>query len=223
MSGILKHWKAKFIAGLLVVVPLVATYLALRFVLSSVDGVLAPLLERLLHRHIPGLGVAVTLVLVFIAGILTSHFLGRKLVRLGESLLGRLPLVSNVYKTAKELMEAVAAPKTRQFREIVMLEYPRKGLFAYGFVTSYATLREGDITVELANVFIPNPPVPTTGTLVVARRDELVPLDITTEEVFKIIVSAGLVAPKNLPVLAPGQQIKETPNEDNAQPGEGPA
>jgi uncharacterized membrane protein len=192
------HLRATFVTGLVVTVPVVATFLALRFLFRSLDGLLGPTVAELTGRELPGLGLLATLAIVLAAGLSARSFVGRRLVHTGERLIDQVPVVRSLYKASRDIVETATLSKRQVFREVVMLEYPRPGLYSYGFVTGY-TSREADRGTErLAHVFIPGPPVPTTGHLVAARVEELVYLDMAVEEALKLILSGGMVTPPSL-------------------------
>jgi len=198
MKGVLRKLQAKFLAGLLVTVPVIVTLLALRFLFRTLDSILGPLVGRLVGHQVPGLGLAATALVVFLAGLLATNYLGRKLITLGEKLFVSLPLVRKIYNASKEIVQAVTFPNRQLFKEVVMIEYPRKGLYVYGFVTSYTTRETPEGDERVANVFIASIPLPTTGLLIAVPVKDLIYLDLPIEEALKIIVSGGIVAPKRL-------------------------
>lgn len=195
MGSFFRNLRSIFLAGLLVMVPVILTYLALRFLFQAVDDVLGPHIARLLHRRIPGLGLAATLLLVFFMGLLATNFLGRWLIGVGEGVFGRVPVVRNIYSVAREIVHTLATPREKQpFQEVVLVEYPRKGTFAYGFITTYATLRDPGGDRKVAHVMVPTVPIPTTGYVLVVPIEDLIFLDITVDAAIRVLVSAGAVA-----------------------------
>jgi uncharacterized membrane protein len=202
-----------FVTGLIVTVPVVATFLALRFLFRSLDGLLGPTVTALAGRELPGLGLLATLVIVLAAGLAARSFVGRRLVHAGERLIDQVPVVRSVYKASRDIVETATLSKKQVFREVVMLEYPRPRLYSYGFVTGYTSRQGAEGAERLAHIFIPGPPVPTTGHLVAARVEELVYLDMTVEDALKLILSGGMVAPAALrsvepsPALEPGAEM----------------
>jgi uncharacterized membrane protein len=188
------HVRATFVTGLVVTVPVVATFLALRFLFRALDGVLGPTVAELTGHELPGLGLLATLIIVLAAGLGARSFIGRRLVHTGERLIDQVPVVRSVYRASRDIVETATLSKRQVFRDVVMLEYPRPGLYSYGFVTGY-TRREEQ---RLAHVFIPGPPVPTTGHLIAAPVEELVYLDMAVEEALKLILSGGMVTPASL-------------------------
>jgi uncharacterized membrane protein len=188
--------RRRFLTGLLVTVPVIATLIALRFLLRTLDGVLGPVVTALLGREIPGLGALLTLLVVLGVGFVATNVFGRRLVGWVESGIGQVPVVRGIYRASREIVSTATLSQRQVFRDVVLIEYPRPGLWAYGFVTSY-TRRHGG--AALANVFIPGPPVPTTGVLVVSPVAELCFLDMSVEDALKLVLSGGLVAPSVLP------------------------
>ncbi|MCI0406108.1 MAG: DUF502 domain-containing protein [candidate division Zixibacteria bacterium] len=183
-----------FLAGLLVVVPIILTFLVLRFLFRTIDGLLAPLLTELIGRELPGVGLLATIVIVFLAGFFISSVFGSRLYSIGELLFIKTPLVRTVYGGAKQLMESMFLPSGKAFKQVVMVEYPRKNSWVIGFVG-------GELVVEgkqLISVFVPSTPTPFTGFVVNYPPEEVVPLSISVEEGVKFIVSGGIVAPERL-------------------------
>ena len=198
-SRVRRRFRELFAVGLAVVLPLLVTYLLLRFLFESLDGLLDPIIQGLLGRRIPGLGFLATVAIIFLIGTLTTNIVGRKLVAMTEGLLLRIPLVKNIYGASKQLFDALTLPGKGAFREEVMLEYNDDGLYAHGFIT--ATRLEGfqDLVGEkTVNVFIPTAPNPTSGFFLVVPEKSVIPVPISMEEALKLIVSGGLIVPASL-------------------------
>jgi len=179
-------------------VPLIITYLVLRFLFQSVDGVLSPLITKLIKHQIPGLGLIATIILIFIAGILTANVIGSRLFKIWEIFFIKTPLVRTVYGSAKQLVEAVTTTDKHGFKQVVLVEFPRKGMFCLGFLTNEIKADLVNITDEFIVVFIPSTPTPFTGWTMLFRRDEVIPLKMSVEEGVKFFVSGGIVSPKML-------------------------
>jgi uncharacterized membrane protein len=190
--------RATFVAGLIVTVPAVATFLTLRFLLGAVDGLLAPLLTRALGTEVPGLGVLSTLTIVLLAGLVARSYVGRRLVALGDRVVTRIPVVRSIYRASREIVETATLSRRQVFRDVVLVEYPRRGVYSYGFVTAYTSWDGRGEAMGLANVFIPGPPVPTTGVLIAVPVEELTHLDLSVEDALKLVLSGGMVAPPRL-------------------------
>jgi len=187
-----------FISGIIVTVPIIVTFIVLNFLFEQVDGILEPTLRRLLGYSIPGMGLLATIVLILLAGLLARNVVGSRLFSFGELLFVRTPLVRAVYSAAKQLVEAVALPSRKVFDRAVLIEYPRKGMYAIGFAAARTRVPSGPVTGEMIAVFIPSTPTPVTGFVVMVPTDEVFEIDATTEEIIKALVSGGIATP---PVL----------------------
>ena len=199
-SRALQGIRVAFIAGILVVVPLGATIWVLGFVMGFLESTVRLLPEAiqpetLIGRPIPGLGILLTVTTVLLAGALTRNFFGQRIIEFYEAVLLRVPIVSSVYQGVKQLMEALFSGREGQFRQVVLVEWPRRGVYAIAFHTGEAFLSEDDPDQELVNVFLPTTPNPTSGFYLMLPRSEIRPLDLSVEEAFKLIMSAGIVAP----------------------------
>ena len=197
-----------FVAGLLVWLPLVATILLLAFVIRLVDRsllLLPPALrpENLLGFTIPGLGVILTLLILLVTGVIVANFFGRRLIALWESLLARIPLVSTVYGAIKQITNSLFSDASQSFREVVLVEYPRKGLWMLAFVTG-DTPKQFQQTIghDLINIYVPTTPNPTSGFYIMVPPNDVKRLDVPVEAGLKMILSAGVVNPLDDPVEA---------------------
>jgi len=183
-----------FLTGMIVIFPLWVTILLLRAVVNLIDDTFA-LVPQALHprTYIPffGIEIVIALFLIILIGLIASNYFGKKFLRLGERLLARIPVIKTVYQGIKHLTIGVFGEK-RMFSKVVMLEFPIKGLSFIGFVTGEDTqliqIREGK---KMLKVFIPTTPNPTSGFFCIAAEDEVKYLDITVDEAFKLIISAG--------------------------------
>jgi uncharacterized membrane protein len=189
--------RTTFLRGVGVLIPLGLTYWFFEALLNALDGILSPLFKTLLGQHVPGIGFVAMLIVIFLVGLLTRNLIGRILLAWFETVVRSIPLVRSVYSAIKDLVGAFGVEgKSKTFRQVVMTEYPRKGLYSIGFVTNemqYA--QSGGVTREFLNVYIPNPPNPTSGFLVLIPREEAVHLDLTIEEGLKLVLSGGIVIP----------------------------
>lgn len=198
MKQLINIIKRYFVSGVLVVVPLILTYIVLKFLFESVDGILHPLIEKLFGYYVYGMGVVVTLLLILMAGILTRNFFGAKLYRLWDKFLNKVPLIRPIYSAAKQLLEAVAAPSMDSFKEVVLVEYPRQGVYAVGFLTNRLKIKKGDETSSHVSVFVPSTPTPISGMVVLFDASEVTLLNLTIEEGIKFLVSGGVASPEIL-------------------------
>lgn len=194
--------RAYLFTGILVTAPVAITlYLAMKFVLwidLLVNRLLPPQykLDNMPYT-IPGLGLVVAVVALIIIGMFAAGFLGRFFLKLGEWIVYKVPLVSSVYSVLKQVFETFFSSKTQAFSKVVMLEYPRKGIWILGFVS---TELKGEIKQhcpeKMLNVFIPTTPNPTSGFLIFVPKDDCIELDMSVEEGLKFVISGGLVEPK---------------------------
>lgn len=194
-NGLRSSLKKYFISGILVIVPLIITYQVLKFLLGSIDGILAPLMSYLGY-NIPGLGILVMLLLILLAGVLTRGMIGRQLVHTWERLLVRLPLVRTVYSSSKQLLSSLYEPRDHKFRRVVIIPYPRHGMYCFAFAGSDISLDATNEPGEYVAVFVPSTPTPFTGFTLMVKKEEVFPIDISVEESIKFVVSGGVVRPE---------------------------
>ena len=206
LQRIKQDFKNDLIAGLLVVIPL-ATTIWLTFNvatwtidlltripkrLNPFDG-LDPILVNLLNVFV---GITVPLFGILLIGLMARNIVGRWLLDLGERILQAIPLAGSVYKTLKQLLETLLQDSKDKFRRVVLIEYPRKGIWALGFVTGSMNQDfHGRFPDPMLNVFIPTTPNPTSGWYAIVKEEEVIPLAISVEEAFKLLISGGIVTP----------------------------
>jgi len=193
--------KKYLIAGLLVWMPLGITFLVVRAIVGFLDRTLLLLPQAyqpdtMLGIHIPGLGVVLAVVLVLATGMVVANFLGKRIVAAWESLLARIPLVRSLYAGIKQIMEAVLATDAKSFSKVLLLEYPRKGVWSFAFMTS-DSLGEVQAKTEakVISVFIPTTPNPTSGFVLMVPADDVIELEMSVEDGLKMIISMGVVVP----------------------------
>lgn len=195
--------RTTFLRGIGVIIPLVLTYWFFQALLNAIDGIFSPVLTQWIGYQIPGLGFVTMLVLILLVGLLTRNLIGRILVSWFENLLQTIPLVRGVYGAIRDLVQAFnIGGKSKTFQLVVMLEFPRKGIYCIGFVTNESTF-EGPPQIEFYHVYIPNPPNPTSGFLAFIPKSEAIPLALNVEEGLKLVLSGGIVTPPVLNRLKP--------------------
>lgn len=197
-----KLLKTYFVTGLLVAGPIGLTLMVVHAVVSRVDILfyrfipLALQPERLFGFKIPGLGVIISILLIILTGMLTANVLGRFAVGLFERLMYRIPLIKSIYTLFKQVADTTFGQDKKGFRRVVLIEYPRKGIWAIGFVTGVTQGEIQRITEKkVVNIFLPTTPNPTSGFYIMVPEDEMIALDMTTDEAFKLIISGGMVVP----------------------------
>ena len=195
------------IAGLLVWIPLAVTIFIIKFVIDLMDMSILFLPDRFQPENlwgitIPGAGLILALVIVIITGALAANLIGRQLVDLWEKILGRIPLVRNIYNAIKQITTTLLASDNKSFRKAVLIEFPKEGLWSIGFLTNPSIdLDIKSLNNEMVGVFVSTTPNPTTGFFVIIPSSQIIELDISVEEAFKMIMSVG--------VVVPGKIIKE--------------
>lgn len=193
------------VAGLLIWVPVVVTFLLVRFVIDLIDKTLVfvpakwrP--ENLIGYEIPGLGLVLTFILMLLTGMIVANLFGRRLVTFWESLLARIPLVSTIYSSVKQVTSTLFSDSSQSFREVVLVEYPRKGTWMLAFMTGDAPKQfQKEIGKKSTNLFVPTTPNPTSGFYVIVPLEDVIRLDIPVEVGLKMILSAGVINPLDDP------------------------
>lgn len=209
-----------FLTGLAVVIPVGLTIYILFFIIDMMDNLLQVIPaefqpDTLFNHHIPGLGVIITVILIFICGLLTTSYFGNRLVAFGERIVGKIPFVRSLYQAIKRIAEALFMDKAQSFKKVVIVEYPRRGVYSIGFITGTPN---GDIQRSLGQkghcvgVYIPCALTPTTGVFVMVSSDELIEVGMSVEEAFTLIISAGIVTPQEHLSTVGGQISEGTAN-----------
>ena len=188
--------KRHFLSGVLVVVPLILTFWVLSFLFQAIDGMLQPLIHGLIGYYIPGLGIFTTILLIMLAGFFTRNIVGARLYALGDKLLTRVPLIRPIYLSAKQVLSALTKGNNETFKEVCLIEYPRKGVWVLGFVSGFSMADFGTGAKRYASVFIGSTPTPITGWTVLVSEAELFRVNMTVEDGIKFLVSGGVVAPE---------------------------
>ncbi len=200
--------QSDLLAGTLVVVPLAVTLAAGVWIAARVDGLLDLLPdfahpEVVLRTDLPGLGIFLTLVVVLLAGAGTRYVTGRQVVAFYEAALLRVPFLRVVYQGFRQLLDTVFRDQARSFRQVVLVEYPRRDVWALAFLTGRAGLFDvgemsGPLSEDMASLFLPTTPNPTSGFFLMLPVEDVFLVDLSVEEAFKMIMSAGIVVPEDL-------------------------
>lgn len=203
------------VAGMLVWVPVGITVLVLQLLIDLADQTLKLIPEPYRPEAIPGLGVVLSLVLLFITGLVAANVFGKRIIGLWEAVLRRIPLVRTVYTAAKGFLEMVLSGKRGSFSKVLLIEYPRRGIYCIAFQTSSTVGQLATHTPDSVCVFVPTTPNPTSGFLVVAPQKDLIELDISVEDAIKLVVSVGVVVPDpdNLPRVDAAAGAERAPPE----------
>ncbi len=200
--GFSKRLRAYFFAGVLVTAPISITIYLAYLLINFVDDRVGKLIPAPYHPEtylpfgLPGLGLILVILGLILVGAFTAGYLGRILVQFSESLLARMPVVRTVYGAIKQILETVLAQQSQAFREAVLIEYPRRGLWAVAFITGRTEGEVQNLTEEeCINIFLPTTPNPTSGFLLFVPRKDVIRLNMTVEEAIKMVISGGIVTP----------------------------
>ena len=195
------RFRRYLVAGILVWAPLAVTYFLLRFAVGLMDRTLLLLPqqyrpEELLGFQIPGLGVILTLIVLLVTGLLAANFVGRAAVGLWDSLMNRIPVVRSIYSAAKNFAEMVFSDSSQSFKRVLLIEYPRKGLYSLAFQTATELGEvQGRTGEEVVCCFVPTTPNPTSGFIIIVPKKDITVLDMEVDEALKMIISLGVVIP----------------------------
>ncbi len=193
----LKIW---FFSGMIVLTPIVATVYILWLLFSKLDGLLKGVFYKwgssIGLQPFPGLGFLTIILIILLVGIFASNYVGKKILQIGDRLLTRVPLVSSIYSTIQRISQAFLSGEKAVLRQAVLFEYPRKGMYSIGFVTSESWIEaRRKIGKQAVSVFLPTTPNPTSGYLLLIPKEDLIPLQISVEDALKLIISGGSVVP----------------------------
>ena len=199
----LQRLRRTIMAGLTIIVPLWVTGWVLKFLFDWADGFSAPLIRQMARPfvddpdfHIPGLGFVLTFIILWVVGALATNVVGRSLWQFAREALEGLPLVRTIYAPIQQLMESLTSPGKAGFEKVVLVEYPRTGLWTLGFLAGNVP-REDEATPS-HSIFVPTAPNPTTGFMLIVPPEQLRPTELRVEEALKMIVSAGVAVPPAL-------------------------
>lgn len=188
--------KRIFTAGLFAILPLAITIYVFFLIFSFLDNLIGDLIKAIFGFRVPGIGFAAGILLILLVGFVASNIIGKRLIDYNDRLLQRLPLIKSIYTAARQIIDAFSVQGKRAFQKVVLIEYPRKGLFVLGFVTGSSKGEIQDKThAHTLNIFVPTTPNPTSGMLILAPRSEVIDLEMTVEEGLKVIISGGLFEP----------------------------
>ena len=191
-------FKKYLITGLLIWLPLSITLWVIRFIVTTMDGVFPSwsIPDVIQRQHIPGFGLLMAVLLVFITGVLAANFIGERLVGWWELLLNRIPIVRSIYSSVKQVSDTILSPNGQAFRKAVLVQYPRQGMWTIAFLTGTPGPGVAEhLPGEHVSVYVPTTPNPTSGFFIMLPKADLVELDMSVDAALKYIVSMGVVAP----------------------------
>ncbi|MFC1956357.1 DUF502 domain-containing protein [Chloroflexota bacterium] len=183
--------KTRFLAGLKVVIPVAITLGILVWIFVKIDNLLQPAISHIFGRTIPGMGFGIVIFSILIAGLIVSNVAGKKLIYYAEGLLSKIPIVRLLYKAVKQIIDSFSAGDGSRFTQVVLVEFPKKGMMTVGFVTNETKTESGGAYL---NVFIPTAPNPTSGFLQIIKEEEVIRTEISPDDALKMIISAGKVS-----------------------------
>ena len=201
MKKVGTHIRRYFLAGLLVWVPIIVTLFIIQFIVEILDKTVAWIPQTYQPEHwlgvnIPGLGVIFSITIVFVTGLLITNFIGRWFVHIGESIVARIPLVRAIYNGVKQVLHTIFSSQGNSFRQVLLVQYPRKGLWSIAFQTGDASpIIENNLGEKMVTLFVPTTPNPTSGFLIMASEKDVIKLDMSIDNALKMVISLGVVQP----------------------------
>lgn len=196
MNSITQNFRSKLFAGIAAALPLFLTYVLLEFLFITLDEMSSPILDKM-GLEIPGLGIVLTLLLIFFLGVLVTNLLGRKIFSIGERIVKKVPFVNTIYSTLKQITETFTKGTSDTFKAAVYIQYPRKGLWTMALISGESKSKDG---IPYYHLFIPTTPNPTSGFFIMIPQADAVPTGMSVEEGLKTIISGGLLAPDENPL-----------------------
>jgi uncharacterized membrane protein len=199
-----KKMKKFFLTGLVVIIPAGLTIYILFFIIGIMDNLLLVMPhsyqpDTILGFHVPGLGAIFTVLLILLTGMVTASYVGNRVLELGERFVGKIPFVRSIYQAVKSISDSLLTNKTKSFKRVVLVEYPRRGIYSIGFVTGTPNREIQEKLGPTVGVYFPHALTPTTGTYIIVPRDEIIDINISVEEAFTLIISTGVVIPHDRP------------------------
>ena len=196
MNSLIQNLRSKLLTGIITLLPLYLTYIVLKFFFKTLNDISEPILNRL-NIEIPFLGIFLTLLLVLSIGIAVTNFLGRKFFEIGEKIVKKVPLVSSIYYSIKQILNTITNSSTDEFKGTVYIQYPRKGLWTMAFISGESISESGKAFFHL---FVPTTPNPTSGFFLMIPKEDAIESNMSVEDGLKTIISGGLLAPKLNPL-----------------------
>lgn len=197
MKSVFAHLRKFIFRGFLAVIPLFLTYLLIRFIYLSIDKQVVDLIAKLIGFRIPGLGIILIILLFYLLGLVASNWFGRRIFNFIERLTRRIPLIGTTYQVGKQLETTLTLQEKQIFKRAVLVEYLKPGIWTIGFVTGEIRDRK-NFEEKLLKVFIPTPPNPTSGTMVLVRESQVRDPGWTVKEALNAVISGGILGPENI-------------------------
>ena len=188
----ISHFRRTILTGLLAIAPVALTFYILKAIFSFLDNLTSPLFKEM-NIYIPGLGILLTLLLVYFLGLFITNILGKQVLYWFETLIKNIPLVNTIYNTIKQITQAITGTAENNFQSVVYIEYPRKELWTLAFVTGES---ENENQIELYHLFVPTTPNPTSGVFIIIPKKDTRKTELSIEEALKSVISGGMLASK---------------------------
>jgi uncharacterized membrane protein len=197
MKNFIRHMKTYMVRGLLAIIPLVLSILVIQILYINIDRRVVGLLDRTIGFSFPGLGIILSLASLYLLGLIASNIVGKKIFSLIGKVTERLPFIKTTYQVGKQLADSLSLPEKQVFKRAVLVDYLKPGIWTIGFVTGQIIDRINNDEV-LLKVFVPTPPNPTSGTMVIVRESETRDPGWTIEEAIRAVVSGGIIGPTEI-------------------------
>tara|TARA_B100001250_G_scaffold199572_1_gene171157 strand:+ start:2414 stop:3016 length:603 start_codon:yes stop_codon:yes gene_type:complete len=197
LHSLIKDVKTKFFAGLAALIPMVLTFYVLRFIYILMNQISAPIVKNYFDLEIPFLGISGMIIFIYLLGVIVTNLIGLKILELGEIILKRVPLVSTIYGTFKQITNTLTLSNSQSFQGTVYIEYPKKDLWTIAFISGSSKNNNNN---EYYHLFIPTTPNPTSGFFIVIRKNKTIPTGLSVEDSLKTIISGGMLAPDINPI-----------------------
>ncbi|MBN2410090.1 DUF502 domain-containing protein [candidate division KSB1 bacterium] len=196
MTVVWKHIKKYTISGVLAIMPLALIYLVLRFLYFSIDRQVINLVDDLIGFRIPGLGIVLVIVVLYFIGLLANNYAGKWILNNIDKLTKRIPIIGTTYQVGKQISGSLGLPEKQVFKRVVLVDFLKPGIWTIGFVTG--EILDKKTGQKLLKVFVPTPPNPTSGTMVVVKEPETRDPGWTVEEALKTVISGGIIGPNEI-------------------------
>ena len=197
MNRIMRHMKRYILRGIVALIPLMLTALAIHFLYAAVDRRIMEFLEGYIGLRIPGMGIFIVLVAIYLVGLIASNVAGRFFLNTLDRISRRIPLIKTTYSVGKQLASTLALPEKHAFQRAVLVEYLKPGMWTVGFITGSLVDRQHR-NEPLLKIFIPTPPNPTTGTMVIVKKSQTRDPGWTVREALNAVISAGIIGPEEI-------------------------
>jgi len=194
-SGVGRHFRSAFATGLLVLIPVGITYWVLRLFFDTIDGLLSPGIQTITGKKIPGAGLLILVILVYIVGLVSKNILGRKLIESAQKIVLRIPIVNSIYSPARKLIASFTGGQGTGFKRVVIVEYPRVGAWTIGFLTGTSVDESGR---ALSVVYIPTAPTPNSGWVAIFPAEQVHDTDMNIQMAIRMVLSGGIVTPEKI-------------------------